>query len=469
MSRAKYMGITERIASFAVGAKFRDIPRGVKEVAKEHMLDGLATMLGGAREEASRQIHRYVARLGGTAEATILATRRKAPCQYAALANGVQGHVLDYDDTQLATSKQSPFGQLTHPTTPVLAASLAVAERLSATGREFLAAYIVGVEVACRLADAIDPAHYLHGLHPTGTIGVFGAAAAASRLFGLDVLRARRALGIAASLSAGVRANRGTMTKSLNAGRAAENGVVAAALARDGFTAALDVFEAPMGYFSAAAPKPNPRRLKFGRPFFFGRPGVAVKPYPCAGVLHPSLDLILELAQHHRIEAEGIKKVAVTMGRVAAAPLVYDRPASGLEGKFSMPFSAAVAILERKAGLEQYTDKKVRHPKITALMRKVELSRDPRLDALGLEHPRAIVEIVLKDGRSYRGRTTWPKGHPRNPLSRRELEEKTRECAAPCLAPRSIECMIHRVWSIEDLASVAALTTTVIRNSPGKE
>ena len=454
MSREK-MNVTERIARFAVTARTAAMPRGVRETAKEHLLDGIATILGGASEEASRQIRRYAAGLGGKAEAGILGARLQAPARYAALANGVQGHVLDYDDAQLATSKNAAFGQLTHPTTPVLAAVLALAEKHSSSGSDLLAAYIVGVEVACRLADAIDPRHYLDGFHPTGTIGVFGAAAASSRLLELDVLHTEQALGIAATLSAGIRAHRGTMAKSLNAGRAAENGVVAAELARAGFTAARGVFEAPMGYFSAAARNNvNRRRLGLGRPFFFAAPGIAIKRYPSAGVLHPALDLIIELVTRRRIAAGAVKSVRVAMGPVAAAPLVYDRPATALEAKFSLPFSAAVAVLERRAGLEQYTDEKVRDPAIADMMRKVEFSRNAALEKNGRDHPRANIQIRLRDGTSHGGETTLPKGHPLNPLSRRELEEKMRECAGRCLEPRAIQRMIDRVWSIESVPSV---------------
>lgn len=452
------MNSAERIARFVVLAKLDSIPREVRESAKEHLLDGIATMLGGAPEEASRQIHRFVAGLGGKAEAGVLGTRFRAPARYAALANGVQGHVLDYDDTQLATSKSAPFGQLTHPTTPVLAAALALAEKHSASGKDLLAAYIIGVEVACRLADAIDPLHYLDGFHPTGTLGVFGAAAASSRILKLDALHTERALGIAATLSAGIRANRGTMAKSLNAGRAAENGVIAAQLAEAGFTAAGNIFDAPMGYFSAAARKNVDRkRLRFGRPFFFAAPGIAVKRYPCAGVLHPALDLLIELATRHRIAAETVKSVKVAMGPVSAAPLVYDRPATALEAKFSMPFSASIALLERNAGLRQYADEKVRAPGTRAFMRKIECSTDPALEDGGYEHARANVEIVLGNGKTYGGKTTLPKGHPLHPLSRRELEEKMRECAGRCLAPRRIGRMIDRVWSIESVPSVSRM------------
>ncbi|HEX7228060.1 MAG TPA: MmgE/PrpD family protein, partial [Candidatus Binatia bacterium] len=185
------------MAQFVATLSAKELPEEVKEAAKKHLLDGFATMLGGAAEEASQRIGDYLRDFRSRPESTVIGSARKVNAQYAALANGIRGHVLDYDDAQLATSPSRPYGQLTHPTTPVLAAALALAEKIKATGLELLIAYIAGIEVACRLADAIHPDHYLKGFHPTGTIGAFGATAACAHLLNLDFTRIRSALGIA--------------------------------------------------------------------------------------------------------------------------------------------------------------------------------------------------------------------------------------------------------------------------------
>ena len=171
---------SDKVARFVAILRAKELPKAVTEAAKEHLLDGFAAMLGGAAEDASRYIDDYLESFLSRSESTVIGSARKVNAQYAALANGIRGHVLDYDDAQLATLPSRPYGQLTHPTTPVLAAALALAEKINATGLELLIAYIVGVEVACRLADAIHPDHYLNGFHPTGTIGTFGATAARS-------------------------------------------------------------------------------------------------------------------------------------------------------------------------------------------------------------------------------------------------------------------------------------------------
>jgi len=376
--------LSQLIVKFLQRVRSRGVPRAVREIAKEHLLDGFATMLGGTPEEASRKIRAHVEVVGGRGEARVIGTALKVPCQMAALANGVQGHVLDYDDAQFTTGPGRPFGQQTHPTTPVLAAALALAEKTRAGGSELLAAYVAGVEVACRLGDAVEPDHYMDGFHPTGTLGVFGAAAACAYLLGLDRERTGWALGIGGGLSSGLRAHRGTMAEALNAGRAAENGVVAVTLAAKGFTASAGVFEDPMGFFSAACGGRYDRELlRFGSPWFLRTPGVAIKRYSCAGVMHPMLDALLPLIERHQVRPAAVDRLRIRMHPDAVRPLVYERPETGLQGKFSLHYTAAAALLDRRITPAHYTDGRVRDPAIRALMPRVELVPDPGLNPPG--------------------------------------------------------------------------------------
>jgi 2-methylcitrate dehydratase PrpD len=424
----------------------------VRETAKLHLIDGLATMIAGSDDGASRAIRNYILALDGKGEATVIGTATKFAAQQAALANGVQGHVLDYDDTQLATLSSRPFGQQTHPTTPVLASALALAEKLRCTGAHFLTAYIVGVEVACRLGDAVSPSHYLDGFHPTGTFGTFGAAAACSHLLRLDKEHCAWAIGIAGTLASGVRANRGTMTKSLNAGRAAENGVMAALLARQGFTASKNILEDAMGYFSAACRNQyDPKLLFFGKPFFFAKPGIAIKLYPCAVVMHPLLDLLLSLVQRYDIRSDTIDRVQVTMSSQSALPLVYKQPENSLQAKFSLPFAVAVALADRAAGLDQYTDRKVKDSRVADLMERTDL-----MVAKTTRSGAAVVRIILKDGTSYHGKAA--KAQSSDTLALSKIEEKFRQCAANRLTPRMIRGLLSYLSSIEEVKSVGGIT-----------
>jgi 2-methylcitrate dehydratase PrpD len=456
--RPKQANSAEKLAAWVARLRPRNVPRAVRETAKEHLLDGFATMLAGATEEASSRIDRHLIHLGGKGEATVLGTNTKLPAQHAALANGVRGHVLDFDDAQLSSRPDRPFGQLTHPTTPILAAALAVAERNGAAGLQLVTAYTAGVEVACRLADAVDPRHYLNGFHPTGTLATFGASAACAHLLRLDLSQILHAFGIAGTLAAGVRAQRGTMAKALNAGRAAENGVMAALLAQDGFTASKNIFDDPMGYFSAACYGRVDRTLiEPGRPFFFLRPGIGIKLYPCAGVMHPALDAIIETVERHDIQPAQVQSVRVRLGPDAALPLVYERPRSGLEAKFSLPFSAAAAILYRKAGLAQYSDEQARNPALIAIMQRVKLERVPKLRSLGNSGARAEIEIATVDGRSFRRRAARAKGHPKTPLSRADLTAKFRECARGSIPAARADEWLAALWRIEKVPSVRPL------------
>ena len=217
----------------------------------------------------------------------------------AALLNGTSGHALDWDDTQLATSADRIFGLLTHPTVPPLAAALAIGERQRVSGRQFLEAFLTGFEVECKIAEAIHPSHYKKGFHSSGTVGTFGATAAAAKLLGLDADKTAHALAIAASTAAGIRVNFGTMTKPLHVGRAAQNGVVAAELAARGFTGGKDALDPPWGFFQVFSHGDgfDADRIvgKLGNPHTIVWPGVSIKPYPCGVLGHPTMDAMRRL------------------------------------------------------------------------------------------------------------------------------------------------------------------------------
>src|SRR3989337_4349892 len=206
------MGLTQEVANYVFKTRYRDIPEDVVQLARGFILDGFGVALAGSTDECSRIVQAHIRQMGGKGEATVLGTKLSAPTPKAALANGVAGHAMDYDDTQLSTSKEAVYGLLTHPTVPVLAAALGVGEAHKISGQELLLAYILGVEVECRIADAIYPRHYQAGFHSTATMGGLGAVLAVGKLLGLKPEALARALGIAASMAAGVRENLGTMT-----------------------------------------------------------------------------------------------------------------------------------------------------------------------------------------------------------------------------------------------------------------
>src|SRR5690348_4896067 len=241
--------LTEYVAQFVVETKHTDVPADVVELSKKSILDGLGLALSGSRGETAPLVEQYLKSFTSPQVVSVMGTSAKAPTRFAAFANGVAIHVDDFDDTQLAMAKDRVYGLLVHPTVCVLPAALAIAELNQRSGRDFLLSYNLGVDVECKIAEAISPRHYEDGFHSTGTCGVFGSTAACARLRGFDVGRTVRAFAIAASHAAGLRENFGTMMKPFQAGHSAESGVAATDFAALGWTGAEDILEAQRGFF----------------------------------------------------------------------------------------------------------------------------------------------------------------------------------------------------------------------------
>jgi 2-methylcitrate dehydratase PrpD len=462
------VGLTEEVASFVAQTRFLNIPSDVIQLARGFILDGLGVALAGTTDECARIVQGQIRQMAGKGEASILGTSMSAPAPKAALANGVAGHAMDYDDTQLSTSKEAVYGLLTHPTTPVLASALAIGEKEKISGEDFVLAYILGVEVECRIADAINPRHYQSGFHSTATMGGLGAAMAAGKILHLKEGQLTATLGIAASMAAGLRENFGTMTKPLHAGRAAENGVTAALLARDGFTAATNILEARRGFFNAMAGGYDESKVsgRLGSPYFMKEPGISIKPYPSGSLSHPAQDLILDLVREHDLKAEDIDRIDVGTNSNVPNALIYPMPKTALEGKFSIPFCMAIAVLERKAGIAQFQDRKVRDKKVIELMKRVTLYVDDQLERLGYDQVRSRVRITLKNGRVIEGHYDVARGHPEKPMSWAELSDKFRDCASLALADKNAEKAMQLIARIEDFTSLKPLlrALTVGRN-----
>jgi len=453
------MGLTQEVADYVATIRYRDIPPDVIRLAQNFILDGLGVALAGSTDECSRIVQAHIQNIDGREECAVLGTALRVPAPKAALANGVAAHAMDYDDTQLSTSKQAVYGLLTHPTTPVLAAALAIGERQKTSGKDLLLAYILGVEVECRIADAINPRHYQSGFHSTATMGGLGAAMAVGKILRLKNDALLRTLGIAASMASGLRENFGTMTKPLHAGRAAENGVTAAFLAQAGFTAATNILEAPRGFYNAMAGGYDESKItgKLGRPYFMQEPGISIKPYPSGSLSHPAQDLILDLVKEHDLHAEDIDSIEVGTNSNVPNALIYPMPKTALEGKFSIPFCMAIAVLERKAGIAQFTDKKVRQPKVVALMKRVTLYVDDELEGLGYDQVRSRIRIKLKSGTTIEGRYDVARGHPEKPMSWDEIGEKFRDCANLVLPTKNAGEIIEIVGCMADLKSLTPL------------
>lgn len=453
--------LTAEVAHFICTTPWEAIPKGVLQEAKRCWLDGLAVMVAGSTEPCSQVLRRYLQMAGAPGCSTVIGTEMTTYAELAALANGVSGHAMDYDDTQLSSHPSRVYGLLTHPTVPVLAASLALGEELGASGQAVLHAFCIGFEVECKLAETINPRHYQQGFHSTGTLGTFGAAAAGAVLLRLNYEQTRIALGIAASKAAGIRANFGTMTKPYHSGAAAQNGLTAARLALLGFTADPNALDGPWGYFQVAGGGADPEFLqgKLGNPWAILEPGVSVKPYPCGSLLHPAMDTLRDMVLEHDLRPQQVAKVRLGTTSNVLAALRYQHPQNALQAKFSIPFMLGILVLRRQAGIQEFKDAVVRSPEVQAFLPKVEAYLDPELEAQGFSRIRARVEVHLTDGRVLSRMAEVSRGTPQRPLSRAELLEKFHDCARGVLVPQRVEEVAQVVERLETLAHIHALAT----------
>ncbi len=457
------MGSTRDIAAWVARFSIEDTPPEVKAAARAALLDTVGVILAGAPEPVTRIVASVVAEDGARPVADQLGGDLRTSAEGAALVNGTSGHALDYDDVNLSVRG--------HPSIAVLPAALATAQRAGASGRALLEAYIAGGEVMAKLGRAMGPAHYRAGWHATSTLGTLGAAAAAGKLLGLDVSQQAHALAIAVSEASGCQQNFGTMTKPFHPGHAARCGVHAARLAAQHMTADPTAIEGPLGFFavfSFGAAQLNGLADSLGRPFDVVSAGLSVKKYPCCFATHRAADGVLELVGAHDIRAEDIDEVRVVVPQGGRQPLIHDRPQTGLQGKFSMPYVMAAAILDRRLVLDSFTDAAVRRPEAQALLTRVTTTEDPSMaDAWNPTAQGHVVVTVRAGGREHTRRVDHPRGSREVPLRHDELVDKFRDCARRALAPDAVERELGLLESVEAVDDVNTLVDALVPHRAG--
>jgi 2-methylcitrate dehydratase PrpD len=449
------MGVTAQLAAFVAETVFADVPSHAYTRAKEAMLDGLGCALVGSPTPSGKLMMQYVRERSETPRAAVIGCGFKTSAPLAALANGTMAHALDFDDVNWSMSG--------HPTVPLLPAVLALGQEAHASGPEVLLAYILGFEVETKIGLGVNPRHYDLGWHATSTLGTLGAAAACAKLLRLDVERTRMAIGIAASTAAGLRQNFGTMTKPLHPGHAAMNGVTAAQLAALGWTADADILEAPYGFCQlyAGASQYNLDGIvkQLGNPLEILATGVALKQYPCCAFTHRALDGMLALVQEHALSADDVVAVECRVGRPTLEVLLHTRPQTGLEGKFSMQYCMAAALLDKRIGLLSFSDEKVRRPAAQLLGERVTMTLHPEAQHTGTtgEELPVTVTVTLKDGRTLTAQIQHAKGHPANPLSAIASQEKFEDCAYGVLERPDIRQVMELVQGLEQVEDIGTL------------
>jgi 2-methylcitrate dehydratase PrpD len=420
--------------------------------AAQALRDTVGVMLAGVVEPAAT-IARSIVDAGANGPCQILGRPERASAGDAALANGVAAHALDYDDMC--------FVSLAHPSCALVPAILAAGELAGASGRSALNGYIVGFEIECRLGIVMNPRHYhVRGWHCTSSIGAIGAAAAAARVLGLNPSATAHAIGIAASAACGLKENIGAMVKPLHAGMAARNGVMAARLAQAGFTASEQAIDGPQGYLTAMDSERPASALidtlaDLGSRWEIIDTGITVKLYPSCAATHPPLDALLALVQRHQISEPDIVAIDVEVDSMTPRLLIHERPATGLEAKFSMPFCAAAAVVFGAPGVDTFDATHIKDGRVQRLMPRVTLRANPAFDdAPPLSQSR--VSVRLRDGRTVSEHADGARGYPGR-LTDDELNTKFLACARRSLG-HAAEAALAAVRSVEDLERIGSVT-----------
>src|SRR6478672_7687595 len=430
------MDVTRTLAAYVVNAKPDDLPAPVRAQACRTLLNWAGCAVGGSGHETVDIAVRTVARFAGPPQASVVGRRERMDILHAALINGISSHVFDFDDTHLRT--------VIHPAGPVASAILALAEYRPVSGADFLNALVLGAEVECRIGNAVYPAHYDVGWHITGTVGPFGAAAAAGKLLGLSEQQMTWALGLAATQPVGLREMFGTMTKSFHPGRAAQNGLMAALLARENFTSSDAGLEAATGWAHVLSTSCDYTQITQGLGDHYEILLNTYKPFACGIVLHPSIDACLQLRGAHQLTPEAIERIELSVHPLVVELTGKRTPQTGLEGKFSVYFAAAVAMVTGAAGVRQFTDEWVRQPAVVALRDRAVATATP-----GIGEAQARAVVTLRDGRRVETFVEHAIGSVERPMSDSDLDAKVRDLCDGILGAAQAARLIEVCRGIE--------------------
>jgi 2-methylcitrate dehydratase PrpD len=417
--------VTDALVAFAIACASSPAPAPAMRRARDAIAESVACMLAGSVSDGARISQALPGRTAPGAQATVAGTALRAGPVEAAFLNALAAHALDYDDMNATF-----FG---HPSCTLVPAVLACSEIRAVSGPDLIGAYVVGLEIDARLGRIANPQHYQRGWHSTSTLGIFGATAAAGRVLGLTAAQLRHALGIAASQAGGVRANFGTMTKALHAGRAAGDAVQAALLARAGYTASPRALDGPSGFlasFGAATMTPEDIAAAFDphAELEIVGAGIGYKPYACCGCATAAIDALLELRRRHALPASEVASIECRIHPLARNVMTYEAVEDELQAKYSIPYCLAVAMVDGRVGIGQFTAARRNDAQVMNMLQRVTVVGDPTV-ALADGNFAGHVIVTTRSGRQHDRRVDVPRGDPRNPLDPAAVQAKFVECA----------------------------------------
>ncbi|MBI5115587.1 MmgE/PrpD family protein [Candidatus Poribacteria bacterium] len=436
------MNMTRELCDAIERTTFEQIPTDAIAEAKLCLLDWLGVTLGGAHEPLTKILMEIGDLVGGEKQSSIVGHARKTSILNAALINGSASHALDFDDVH--------FQMMGHPTVPVMPALLSLAEVRKSSGRDVLTAFLLGFEAECRIGSSVFPFHYQQGWHATSTIGRFGAAAACSKLLGLDAARMSFGLGVAGTQAAGLKQVFGTMSKPFHAGKAAMDGLLAALLAEKGFTCSEDIIAGEGGFCKVLSPDANPELIMqdFGKTYAIGN--VMFKRHASCFETHPTIDAALDIRS--KVRADDIAEVRVSAVPVALEIAGKTEPSTGLEGKFSLAYCAALALVDGETGEDRFSDENVLSDQLVAMRKKITVTPD---EQLGLTQ--AEITVRMRDGRQLKSSADTLESGSNKEKRKADLVRKFRSFAERLLPPGRADAIIRFVENMEAQKNVAKL------------
>ena len=437
--------VTAALAEQSARLDYDQVPEEIRAVVRQCLLDWFAVTLAGAREDLSRMIAAEAAREGGAAAATLVGHGARAPALMAALVNGTTSHALDYDDVHLS--------YVGHPTAVILPALLALAEAEGASGRDLVAAFAAGYETLCRIGVLVAPGHYALGFHATATVGSFGAAAGCARLLRLDPARTAMAFGIAGTQAAGLKSMFGTMCKPLHAGKAAQNGLLAARLAARGFSSRPDVLECAQGFAATHGPDYHPDAALADPPTGWYLRGNLFKYHAACYLTHAPIECALAIAARPGFAAERVRDAVLHIDRGADKVCNIAQPRTGLEAKFSLRQTVAMALAGiDTASLESYCEAACSEPRLAALRGKLRIVFEENWPT-----SRAALSVTQTDGASFEAQHDSGIPAPDVAAQGRRIEAKFLSLAAPIIGEERAGRLRDAVQTIDRAASVAGM------------
>ncbi len=454
------MSITKELAEFCTQLNYEDLPHQVIDKAKYHCLDFIGVAARGSLVDSSQTMYKLIQEIGADPQGGIvIGTNLRARYPYAALANGTSAHSLELDDVNNEASL--------HPGVVIYPAALAAGELTNCNGKRFITAVTIGYEVMIRLGKALNPSkHYARGFHPTGTCGVFGAAAATSKILNLDTEQTINSLGIAGSQAAASMEflTNGAWTKRMHPGWAAHNGMIAALLAQKGFKGPTTIIEGRFGFLHSYSDDADPSKIldELGKSYEITK--TSIKLHACCRYEHSAIDGILKIMKENNLKAEEIKEAILGVLKVAFPIIVEPKelkynPKNVVNAQFSLPFGAAVAILYGKASLDEHTQENINSARVREIMKRISCVENPELETVFPRQWPATVELITTNGRRFSTKIDYPKGDPENPVSWEELKNKFHQLSSPIYSEQKRTEIVSRVKSLETEINISNLAS----------